>query len=198
MVHFLILLSVYTTKHQLLVDLRSGLFLSEFHPILNFLSVAIHLHDLAQNILFWATVFETQFTKQGLFLGNCKKKTSILLSSKYVCTYFKEIRLHFCESEGTNNIAQQKSDLKLYKDKLSTFSSLYALIYTKQHCSKLYKNNYFISLSDCTSPCLVLTKSPQISVQNKLLACSLEVIIEMTSSFFEKQIFLFWREIQIS
>ena len=47
------------------------------------------------------------------------------------------------------------------------------------------------SLSDCTSPCLVLTKSPQISVQNKLLACSLEVIIEMTSSFLKNRDFCF-------
>ena len=47
------------------------------------------------------------------------------------------------------------------------------------------------SLSDCSSPCLVLTKSPQISVQNKLLACSLEVIIEMTSSFLKNRDFCF-------
>ena len=74
--------------------------------------------------------------------------------------------------------------------------SLYAL-----HCIAMTKllaitvQNYtkiiISSLSDCTSPCLVLTKSPQISVQNKLLACSLEVIIEMTSSFLKNRDFCF-------
>ena len=47
------------------------------------------------------------------------------------------------------------------------------------------------SLFDGSSPCLILTKSQQISVQNKLLACSLEVIIEMTSSFLKNRDFCF-------
>ena len=34
-------------------------------------------------------------------------------------------------------------------------------------------------LSDCSFPCLILTKSSQISDQNKSLACSLEELIEM-------------------
>ena len=54
-----------------------------------------------------------------------------------------------------------------------------------------YMKKIISSLSDCTSPCLVLTKSPQISVQNKLLACSLEVIIEMNSNFLKNRDFCF-------
>ena len=56
------------------------------------------------------------------------------------------------------------------------------------------KNNFLISLTALPLACF-LAKSLTISVPNKLLACSLEVLIQMTSSCLKNQDLL---EIQIT
>ena len=46
-----------------------------------------------------------------------------------------------------------------------------------------------LSLSDCSSPCLILTKSPQISGQNKSEACKPEELVKITNVFLRMEIF---------
>ena len=46
-----------------------------------------------------------------------------------------------------------------------------------------------LSLSDCSSPCLILTKSPQISGKNKSEACKPEELVKITNGFLRMKIF---------
>ena len=58
-----------------------------------------------------------------------------------------------------------------------------------EHCSKFKKKRITWSLSDCSSPCLILTKSPQISGQNKSEACKPEELVKITNGFLRMEIF---------
>ena len=89
---------------------------------------------------------------------------------------FKAHYMYFIKSHSFNT-------LELDAFGYVTLVSHSICLYTVQNYTKIIS----WSPSDCSSPCLILTKSQQISVQNKLLACSLEVIIEMTSSFLKKR-----------
>ena len=106
---------------------------------------------------------------------------------KFLCVASKDSSL------GSLLIAFLLFMLRSYHYWVSPAPVIRILKYEK-HCSKLYKNNFLISLT-ALPLALFLTKCLTISVPNKFLACSLEVLIEVTSSCLKNQDFL---EIQIT
>ena len=61
--------------------------------------------------------------------------------------------------------------------------------YFTRHCSKLKKKELLDLSLIAVPPCHILTKSPQISGQNKSKACKPEELVKMTNSFLRMEIF---------